>query len=109
MFKQRARFHFLLFLLLFLILFSLSSRLSAHNDLTVRRPGHVTSPGHHGLQYEDTLSLDEGDCSRTFPGLTKEVDDAVSLGSFQLPFSDGAVLQAKIESGQVYDQLFLLS
>lgn len=47
------------------------------------------------------LSLEEEQCAETFPGLTKEVEDFVEQGPFDLALRDGYVLQGKIEDGQV--------
>jgi len=48
------------------------------------------------------LSLDEDQCNAAFPGLTKEIDDAVAEGPFTLKQTgDSGPLQARIKDGQV--------
>jgi hypothetical protein len=97
--NPRTRLYSLLILLfvLFLAIFSLSPQIPNSIIPLSLHPGHVfgndPSP--------DSLALTGAECSRAFPGLTKEVDDAVALGSFQLPFGDGPVMQAKVVSGQL--------
>jgi hypothetical protein len=50
------------------------------------------------------LDLTAEECGATFPGLTKEVDDAVNRGPFQLKKAPGytrGLVQGKIENGKV--------
>lgn len=48
------------------------------------------------------LSLDEEQCKAAFPGLTKEIDDAVAEGPFTLKQTgDSGPLQGRIKNGQV--------
>jgi hypothetical protein len=60
----------------------------------------------------NNLSLDEEQCNAYFPGLTKEVDDAVAQGPFQVKQTgDLGPLQGRIKDGQVrvpsrYEQHF---
>ncbi|OIW29293.1 hypothetical protein CONLIGDRAFT_655209 [Coniochaeta ligniaria NRRL 30616] len=51
----------------------------------------------------DTLRLTTEQCEATFPGLTKDLNDTVSLGPFNIqPSGDGGPLQVKIEDGQLF-------
>ena len=57
------------------------------------------------------LSLTEGQCRTTFPGLTKEIDDAVAKGPFILkkePDDYTGMVQLRIKDGKV-SLLFNLS
>ncbi len=52
----------------------------------------------------NTLSLNEHQCRATFPGLTKEIDDAVARGPFDLekePDDYAGLVQARIKDGKV--------
>ncbi|KAH8902684.1 hypothetical protein BR93DRAFT_947773 [Coniochaeta sp. PMI_546] len=49
------------------------------------------------------LSLDAEQCDAAFPGLTKEIDDAVAQGPFALKQTgDSGPLQGRIKDGQLY-------
>lgn len=49
------------------------------------------------------LSLDKDQCDAAFPGLTKEIDDAVAEGPFILKQTgDSGPLQGRIKDGQLY-------
>lgn len=49
------------------------------------------------------LGLDKDQCDAAFPGLTKEIDDAVAEGSFTLKQTgDSGPLQGRIKDGQLY-------
>lgn len=53
---------------------------------------------------QNSLFLDDGQCRATFPGLTKEIDDAVSRGPFLLekePDDYMGMVQARIKYGKV--------
>ncbi|KAK4239931.1 lactation elevated protein 1 [Achaetomium macrosporum] len=51
----------------------------------------------------NNLSLDEEQCNAYFPGLTKEIDDAVAQGPFQVKQTgDLGPLQGRIKDGQIY-------
>ncbi|KAL2198217.1 glycosyl transferase family 90-domain-containing protein [Corynascus similis CBS 632.67] len=51
----------------------------------------------------NNLSLDEAQCNAYFPGLTKEIDDAVAEGPFQVKqTSHMGPLQGRIKDGQIY-------
>ncbi|KAK3305338.1 glycosyl transferase family 90-domain-containing protein [Chaetomium strumarium] len=51
----------------------------------------------------NNLSLDEEQCNAYFPGLTKEIDDAVAQGPFQVKQTgDLGPLQGRIKEGQIY-------
>jgi hypothetical protein len=50
----------------------------------------------------ENLSLNEEECDAAFPGLTKEIDDAVSLGPFKVKQTgDLGPLQGRIKDGKV--------
>jgi hypothetical protein len=50
----------------------------------------------------NNLSLDEEQCKAYFPGLTKEIDDVVAKGPFQVKQTgDLGPLQGRIKDGQV--------
>ncbi|KAK4159335.1 lactation elevated protein 1 [Cladorrhinum sp. PSN259] len=50
----------------------------------------------------NNLSLDEHQCDAAFPGLTKEIDDVVSQGSFVVKQTgDLGPLQGRIKNGQI--------
>ncbi|AEO59270.1 hypothetical protein MYCTH_2307437 [Thermothelomyces thermophilus ATCC 42464] len=50
----------------------------------------------------NNLSLDEAQCNAYFPGLTKEIDDAVAEGPFQVKqMGDMGPLQGRIKDGQI--------
>lgn len=50
----------------------------------------------------ENLSLGEGECEATFPGLTKEIDDAVAQGPFKVKQTgDLGPLQGRIKDGKV--------
>lgn len=57
------------------------------------------------------LSLDAEQCNAAFPGLTKEIDDAVAQGPFALKQTgDSGPLQGRIKDGQVrVNELWRLS
>ncbi|KAL2263798.1 hypothetical protein VTK26DRAFT_5090 [Humicola hyalothermophila] len=51
----------------------------------------------------NNLSLDEDECNIAFPGLTKEIDDAVAEGPFQVKQTGKlGPLQGRIKDGQIY-------
>ncbi|KAB5554883.1 glycosyl transferase family 90-domain-containing protein [Coniochaeta sp. 2T2.1] len=51
----------------------------------------------------NNLSLDEEHCNAAFPGLTKEIDDAVAQGPFTLKQKgDSGPVQGRIKDGQLY-------
>ncbi|KAK0733267.1 glycosyl transferase family 90-domain-containing protein [Lasiosphaeria miniovina] len=51
----------------------------------------------------ENLSLGEGECEATFPGLTKEIDDAVAQGPFKVKQTgDLGPLQGRIKDGKIY-------
>ncbi|GAB1316267.1 Glycosyl transferase CAP10 domain-containing protein [Madurella fahalii] len=51
----------------------------------------------------NNLSLDEEQCDAAFPGLTKEIDDVVAEGPFQVKQANGlGPLQGRIQDGQIY-------
>ncbi|KXH63901.1 hypothetical protein CSAL01_02177 [Colletotrichum salicis] len=52
----------------------------------------------------DNLHLDEEECQRTFPGLTKEIDLAAAEGEFQLGLGDASVSLL----GQIKDNRILI-
>jgi hypothetical protein len=108
-YTRRARlFTTISFLTGVLVLFALStSSLHGPPPIPFQNLKHhaawpLSPPKSHGAVPEEELSLTEAECSRAFPGLTKEVDDAVALGPFELKFRQGVLLQAKIESGRLY-------
>lgn len=47
------------------------------------------------------LSLTADECTRIFPGLTREIDLAVSEGPFDLEYDHGRVLNGRIQDGRV--------
>ncbi len=50
----------------------------------------------------NTLAMNESQCIGTFPGLFKDIDSTVALGSFALnPAGDLGPLQVKLKDGQV--------
>ncbi len=56
----------------------------------------------------ENLSLTEEQCRATFPGLTKEIDDAVARGSFHLkkePDDYTGMVQLRIKDGKVNPRL----
>ncbi|KAK4172797.1 glycosyl transferase family 90-domain-containing protein [Triangularia setosa] len=52
----------------------------------------------------NNLSLDEDQCDAAFPGLTKEIDDAVAEGPFNMKkySNNQGPLQGRIKDGQIY-------
>lgn len=48
----------------------------------------------------ENLSLGEDECGAAFPGLTKEIDDTVALGSFDR--DDSAPVRGRVKDGQIY-------
>ncbi|KAK0701475.1 glycosyl transferase family 90-domain-containing protein [Apiosordaria backusii] len=52
----------------------------------------------------NNLSLDEDQCNAAFPGLTKEIDDAVAQGPFTMKrySNNQGPLQGRIKDGQIY-------
>ncbi|CAP61700.1 uncharacterized protein PODANS_4_2690 [Podospora anserina S mat+] len=52
----------------------------------------------------NNLSLDEDQCNAAFPGLTKEIDDAVAEGPFTMKrySNNQGPLQGRIKDGQIY-------
>jgi hypothetical protein len=51
----------------------------------------------------ENLGLDEEQCDSAFPGLTTEIDDTVSQGSFSLKQTgDSGPLQGRIKDGKLY-------
>ncbi len=57
----------------------------------------------------NNLSLDTGECEAYFPGLTKEIDDVVAEGPFQVrQTGDLGPLQGRIEDGKVCFPFFRL-
>lgn len=51
----------------------------------------------------NNLSLNEGQCNAAFPGLTKDIDDAVAQGPFQVKqIGDLGPVQARIKDGQLH-------
>ncbi|KAI9167742.1 O-glucosyltransferase-like protein [Paramyrothecium foliicola] len=105
-YNQRTKLPSIILLcIVFVLLYQLSSGFSETKNFTSRREKHSHSsspPPKDTRKVDDILTLTAADCSVTFPGLTKEVDDAVAQGPFELPFKNGIVLQAKLESGQLY-------
>jgi len=54
--------------------------------------------------YLQSVSLSENQCSIAFPGLTKEIDDAVARGPFHLQKEldgSGGLVQGRIKDGKV--------
>ena len=52
------------------------------------------------------LSLDEAQCEAYFPGLTKEIDEVVAEGPFEVKRTgDMGPLQGRIRNGQVRHSL----
>jgi hypothetical protein len=69
----------------------------------VEREGYAASEKGSREMFE-RLDLTAEECRATFPGLTKEVDDAVNRGPFQLKKAPGytrGLVQGKIENGKV--------
>lgn len=53
---------------------------------------------------ENSLFLNEEQCTANFPGLTKEIDDAVARGPFVLekqPLDFIGLVQARLKNGKV--------
>ena len=53
----------------------------------------------------ESLALTDAQCRTMFPGLTKEIDDAVARGPFDLKkqsASYGGVVQGRIRDGKLY-------
>ncbi|KAF7549905.1 hypothetical protein G7046_g8188 [Stylonectria norvegica] len=48
------------------------------------------------------LALTDAQCRQTFPQLNSDLDAALSQGSFDLKYGKGAVLNGKIENGELY-------
>jgi hypothetical protein len=76
----------------------LASRISSGNG--------SEDPRHHYAHNElfDKLNLTENECRATFPDLTKEIDDAVARGSFNLtkaPDGHTGLVQGQIKDGKV--------
>ncbi|KAH6842529.1 glycosyl transferase family 90-domain-containing protein [Chaetomium sp. MPI-CAGE-AT-0009] len=64
------------------------------------RPGKQPPPPPEIL---NNLSLDEHQCNAYFPGLTKEIDDVVAEGPFQVKQTgDMGPLQGRIKNGQIH-------
>ncbi len=62
------------------------------------------STGYPSKETLENLSLTEGECRTTFPGLMKEVDDAVARGPFILkkePDNYTGLVQLRIKDGKV--------
>jgi hypothetical protein len=60
----------------------------------------------HGKQKEpfERLDMTTKECTAVFPGLTKEIEDAVSIGPFELtrkPNYTTGMVQGRIEDGKV--------
>jgi hypothetical protein len=66
-----------------------------------------SSSRHPGPGLWDNLSLTEAQCAAAFPGLTKEVDEAVSRGTFSLKRTGSrGPLKGRIRDGKVREPLF---
>lgn len=53
----------------------------------------------------ESLALSENQCRTTFPGLAKEIDEAVARGPFKLerePDDYQGLVQARIKGGKVH-------
>lgn len=100
--RQRAKLRPIIAVILFsLLAYAIFSR---GKQQSVLHTGFTSQPGDAGYTeggQHNNLSLNAAECARTFPGLTKEIDDFVSRGPFDLPFKIGVVLQGKVENGQV--------
>lgn len=60
---------------------------------------HARRPFNHAHNF---LDLDENTCKATFPGLTKDIDDMVSLGPFTVKQEPNVrYFHARIQDGQV--------
>lgn len=60
---------------------------------------------HPSKEILDSLFLTDAQCKATFPGLTKEIDDAVASGPFDLkkhPADYAGLVQGRIKDGKLY-------
>jgi hypothetical protein len=67
--------------------------------------GTSTTPKRPPPELLRNLSLNEEQCRATFPGLMKEIDDAVAEGPFTLKQLGDSGLQVRIKDGQVRSTL----
>ena len=67
-------------------------------------PSSASTSRQHPPELLNNLSLGEDECNAAFPGLTKEIDDVVAEGPFQVKQTgDLGPLQGRIQDGQVGD------
>lgn len=89
------------FVLAFLILLAVYQRCSkSHYAWLVKDHYEIHSPADSKVYHD--LGLSEHECRHVFPELTKQIDDEVARGPFELPFRNGVVLQVRIENNQVW-------
>jgi hypothetical protein len=65
---------------------------------------NILSISHPSRRVLENLSMTEGQCRVTFPGLMKEIDDAVARGAFELERAKDdytGLVQGRIEDGKV--------
>src|ERR1700709_120772 len=74
------------------------------SSLPVRKIYSVFSTSYPPKETLENLSMTEEQCQDTFPGLTKEIDDAVARGPFELERARDdytGLVQGRIENGKV--------
>lgn len=85
-----------------------SYKLNGSRAGRARKQQPSTQPPRPPREILNNLSLDEEQCNAYFPGLTKQIEDVVAQGPFEVKQTgDSGPLQGRIKDGQVRDAFFL--
>ena len=79
--------------------------LNCFSNLTYRLEDSGFSTKHLSKETLESLSLPDAQCRAKFPGLTKEIDDAVGRGPFDLKKQKAeytGLVQGRIRDGKLY-------